>query len=172
MYKLFHLKNGFSLLELIVVMSVMSIMVSIGVYSFQRSLVNSRDQRRKADLVMVQGALDNYKSNSVNSSYPQADYAGLESLLVPNYLSVFPNDPHFVVGSDTGNYVYLPSCDADGVCKTYLLSATLESSQQSYTINQNGEVTSTSPGQCLAVDKECAVNEDCCSNKCDKLCIK
>jgi general secretion pathway protein G len=161
MKQLLHLRKGFTLVEVLVVMSIMGVLVAIGMYGYQASISHSRDQRRKADLVLVQGALENYKANDPNSSYPYTasgatGYASLEQFLVPNYLPSLPNDPFYSssgksggsgVGGSAASYSYNPVCEvvnSTNVCKAYTLSATLENGSVNYEIDQNGVSSSSS----------------------------
>ncbi|MEO6509137.1 MAG: prepilin-type N-terminal cleavage/methylation domain-containing protein [Patescibacteria group bacterium] len=195
MNKLSKLKRGFTLLELVVVMAVLGILISIGSYAYKTSIEKTKDQRVKADLASVQNALESYKANDPNGSYPETDYAGLCTVLVPNYMQKLPyntalTDPcagntplgNDVLGASTSQYTYTPSCVAS-ICKSYTLVAELASSQTTYTINQLGQenpseliptptasqsTPTPTPGKCVAGGGACTSNEDCCSNLCEK----
>lgn len=102
---------GFTLVELIIAISLMAIVSTVGLASYTKSLSSRADARRKADLEQIKGALEMYRSNSTNSSYPTA----LPTLAAtPKYLTV-PVDPR-----DGRAYGY--SASSGG----YYLGATLE----------------------------------------------
>ena len=64
-------KNGFTLIELIVVIAILGILATIGLTSFQTSQMKSRDAKRKSDLEQVQRALEAYMNDYGN--YPAAN---------------------------------------------------------------------------------------------------
>lgn len=60
---------GFTLLELLVVISIIAIMVTMGVTSFSTAQKKGRDAKRKSDIKEVQQALEQYYS-ICNFNYP------------------------------------------------------------------------------------------------------
>lgn len=168
------LRTGYTLIEIIVVMSIIGILLAVGFVSYQASLSQSRDTTRKADLARVQSALELYKSNNLNNSYPSGDYSGLALIFEPNYMPKLPRDP--VMGT---SYIYTPSCDVNSLCVSYILAATLESGEL-YGINQHGEILNEpfpvipgtgndltpTPGSCSGNGQLCSSKRDCCSNYC------
>ncbi len=61
-------RAGFSLIELIVVITIMVLLTTVGVVSFTSANANARDGKRKADLAQVQSALVLYRTDE--GSYP------------------------------------------------------------------------------------------------------
>lgn len=114
-YKMF--KNyGFTLVELLVVISIISILAAAGTVSFNIAQVRARDSQRKADLKTIQQSLELYYGSQPAAAYPTTAQ-GL-STLSPNYLKVIPQDPK------SSN---LPYCySSSGI--TYTLYANLENS--------------------------------------------
>jgi prepilin-type N-terminal cleavage/methylation domain-containing protein len=90
-------KNGFSLIELLVVATIIIVLTTIGIITFQNAGRNARDSKRKTDLETVRQALVLYRSD--NTSYPTgvagANYSAMTSTLgAASYLSQpYPQDP-------------------------------------------------------------------------------
>lgn len=107
------IKKAFTLIEILVVVTIIGLITSIAVVSYTSINKNSRDARRKADLEQIRAALEMYRSN--NNSYPDA----LDTLTtLPVYIQSVPTDPK----SASYSY-YFTSSGSD-----YTLGAYLESS--------------------------------------------
>ncbi len=66
--------SGFTLLELLVVITIIAILAAIGLGNYTRTLSRGRDAKRRADLKAIQNALEQYYVNH-NNTYP-SDGAG------------------------------------------------------------------------------------------------
>lgn len=119
------IKSGFTLVEIIVVISIISLIATIGISSYSVLNRNARDARRKADLEQVRSALELYKSN--NGAYPTtggawygtctAGWATVTSDYVPNivadgYIQKLPQDPR-------NGQSFAPCSSGADVCYTY-----------------------------------------------------
>jgi len=109
-YKKFNF--GFSLLELLVVISIIGILVSISAAAFNVAQRTSRDSRRRADIKAMQDAFEQYMAE--NTSYAacstMATYDSGSGPLLPSGLPVDPrNSGSFVYNTATG-------CDDTGYC--------------------------------------------------------
>ena len=105
-------KIGFTLVELLVVISIIGILSSIVYASFGDARKSARDDIRKTDLKSLQLAVELYKAQ--NGSYPRGDcsYGGYDALgpssdcveyisgLVPDFIAELPIDPHQITNSD------------------------------------------------------------------------
>lgn len=124
MKKRTHCLLGFTLLELIISVTIIALLVSISAASYGAVLKTSRDAKRKGDIEEVRAALEFYRSNSTNSNYPQT----LPELTTPTvYIQRIPVDPLAVQTYDY-KYTKLPAgCDnSTTYCTDYTLSALLE----------------------------------------------
>lgn len=111
--------DGFTLIEILVVATIIGILAALGAVSYSALNANSRDALRKADIEQIRSALEMYRSNDSLSGYPTST-----SALTPNYIRSVPTDPK------TGSvypYTYLPAgCDTTPPCTNYTLSAILD----------------------------------------------
>lgn len=113
-------QKGFSLLELLVVISIMGILIALGTVAFITVQKKGRDSRRRADVKAMQDAFEQYRAE--NTGYEacstMAAYSDGSGAIMPGGL---PADP-----KNSGSYVYNTGtgCDATGYC----VCAYLESS--------------------------------------------
>lgn len=112
------MKNlGYTLIEILVVATIIGLLMAIGSSGYSQFTKQSRDARRKADLENIRAALEMYRSN--NSYYPSTT-----SALSPDYIGTLPTDP---LSGQSYLYGYLPSpggCTT--ACTDYTLGTYLE----------------------------------------------
>ncbi|MDP1743655.1 MAG: type II secretion system protein [Candidatus Amesbacteria bacterium] len=107
------MRKGFSLVELLVALSIMALIMGASLTAFEASKKSARDGKRKADLESIRSALEIYRSD--NGGYPLT-----KNPLSPDFISTWPADP-----ISTQSYVYTPAT-CTTTCKTYTLCATIE----------------------------------------------
>lgn len=119
--KKINLKFGFTLIELMVVISIIAILSVIVFASFDDARSQARDKVRMNDLKQVQVALNLYRAQ--NGQYPSQgcgsgnDFAGAGTVasgfekcdsyingLVPDYIEVLPIDPNGTSEAGKGFY--------------------------------------------------------------------
>ncbi len=161
-----HLRSrGFSFIELLFVITIMMILMTLGAISYRAVQERSRDGKRKSDLAQIQSALEMYRSQSSNNTYPadipeECSGSGGITDGSNTYLATVPHDPRCA----TFTYYYYPfsnddascggsaPCACDGVsilCDDYTLAAYLESENQ-------GNVCGGAP-----MSYNCGPNVDC-----------
>jgi len=131
--------NAFTLVEILVVATIIGLLSIGGFVSYSRFGAQSRDARRKADIEQVRAALEMYKSNDTNSSYSLT----IDALVTANYLKSKPVDPK----SDTDyplTYNPLPGgCNGTSIpCTNYIVNKTLESGEV-YQVDPYGGIVVT-----------------------------
>jgi prepilin-type N-terminal cleavage/methylation domain-containing protein len=128
-------QNGFTIIELLVVIVIIIILSSIGLVSFLQLSKNARDTKRITDLKQIQAALEQYRAD--NLYYPPS--LDLTSASVPFlvsgtrvYLNDVPKDPRYnsSVSSSWPQYCYVPTACNPATsttnCKSYHLYTQLE----------------------------------------------
>ncbi len=80
------LRNGFSLIELLVVSAIIGVMACVGLVSFSSAQVKARDSKRRSDMQEIQQSFEQYYSD--NSTYAVAQATMAVSL--PGGLPVDP----------------------------------------------------------------------------------
>jgi general secretion pathway protein G len=130
--------NAFTLIELVIVISIIGLLITIPVIGYGQVTRKSRDTRRKQDIDKVNTALSQYRSEV--GHYPiQSNYAALAADLVPSFLTQLPVDPR------NGPTHYYNYSSTDG--EFFILSATLENTNGSnfeiYVASATGGTTIT-----------------------------
>ncbi|MFT7644809.1 MAG: prepilin-type N-terminal cleavage/methylation domain-containing protein [Candidatus Paceibacteria bacterium] len=142
---------GFTLIEIIVALSIVAILSSFLYASFSDAGAQSRDAQRRADLRILQSAVELYKNE--NGRYPAGcndpsdwngetgDWSGQIGSpgacipansqyiigLAPKYIPVLPTDPKLNGGSG-----YMYTVDAEGMVYKIIAEDTVESENVDY----------------------------------------
>ena len=124
--------KGFTLIELVIVISIIALLSGISVFALNNARSSGRDAKRRGDLAQIASGLELYKSDC--NVYPNALPAVNSPLLgntapctLPStniYIQAIPGDP------DTARfYVYQPrpsGCTSTDSCRQFLIWASLE----------------------------------------------
>ena len=86
------LRRGYTLIELIIVMAIISILVSIAVPIYQKSLLRTKESLLHSNLQTLRTVIDEYTFDKKKA--PQT----LDDLVAEGYLRAVPIDP--ITGSD------------------------------------------------------------------------
>ena len=109
------IKNGFTLIEVLVVLTIIGILMGLSVFGFIGVRESARDAKRKTQIQEIRGALELYKLAC--NEYPLVLPDSGQQLTSAVFISQVPADP-----LTAGGYSY----SSDGV--TYELCAQLENS--------------------------------------------
>ena len=120
--KLKNPRSGFTLVELLVVITIIGILASIGVASYTKVLATARNGRRQADLSSLRDALELYYSENnryiaIGTTWRAVNETYLDDL-TPGYIKVLPSDP----GGAGREY----RCRSASSAQAYCLEAYLE----------------------------------------------
>lgn len=118
-------RSGFTLIEVLIVVSIIALLIVAGMFSIYPSLSKGKDGRRKADLHQIANALEDYFND--HNSYPSTDSfndCGANTVL-KNALKSVPCDP---IHKTAYKYLAEPSgCSPSGTaCTSYRLFASLD----------------------------------------------
>jgi prepilin-type N-terminal cleavage/methylation domain-containing protein len=97
--KILYGKKGFTLLELLISISIIAVITVIGIVSYSSINRRSRDVKRKSDIEQIKSALEMFRSdnkyypNVGNGSWTSAD--NLSSNLADTYMSATPSSSYY-----------------------------------------------------------------------------
>lgn len=104
-------KNGFTLIELMIAITIIAVLATVGLVMYTSVQKNARVAKRLRDLDAMKVALESYKT--ATGFYPPAGTAGTFvctagalGMLVPNYMPSMPADPLDATSSGTNCYEY------------------------------------------------------------------
>ena len=86
--------SGFTLIELMIVMSILLILITIAIPIYNQSILRARESVLRQDLFTMRQVIDQYTLDKQKA--PQS----LEDLVSANYIKQIPNDP-FTGRNDT-----------------------------------------------------------------------
>lgn len=111
------MKKGFTMVELLVVATIITLLATLGITTYSSLGRQSRDAKRRGDLENVRSALEQYRTD--NNYYP----GNFLTLVPTKYILVTPSDPR----PGTQTYVYCPTPDGSGNMVGYDMCAAMES---------------------------------------------
>ncbi|MDB5187707.1 MAG: gspG [Candidatus Kaiserbacteria bacterium] len=127
-----HSRKGFTLVELLVVISIIGILSSIVLASMSKARSQSRDGKRITDIKQIQLAIGLYYD--ANNKFPLT----ISSTSLASFISVVPIDPSSSQ-STTYSYDYVPYCASTDLSSpvSYHMGAALENSGNNAMLNDS-----------------------------------
>jgi len=143
--KKFHYTNkrGFTLIELLVVIAILGLLATVSFISYRSISQSGRDSTRKAQLEQIRSAIEQFRSNNINGSYPDlaeltisCSSSGAITDGTNTYLSKIPLDPScssysFYYKTTTASGDVCDSSSATIPCLDYTLGSYLENASTS-----------------------------------------
>ncbi|MCX6731184.1 MAG: prepilin-type N-terminal cleavage/methylation domain-containing protein [Candidatus Roizmanbacteria bacterium] len=128
------MKKGFTLVEILVVVTIISLLASIAAVSYSRFVKQSRDARRKTDIEQIRASIELYRNFKGTYPAPPMNFGtGALQDGTTVYMSKIPSDP--MSSSPTSNtYFYTSS----GTFQDYTLCAYIEGGDTSVSLNSCG----------------------------------
>jgi len=83
--------KGFTLVELLIVVAIIGVLTGLASFNFQQARAKARDVQRKNAAKQMQVALESYRQDTVDSSFPAV--SNLNNLVAGDYLKKIPADP-------------------------------------------------------------------------------
>lgn len=80
-------KKGFTLIELMIVMTIIGILVSIAQPNFQKAIIRAKETSLRKTLFVLRDVIDQYYAD--HGTYPET----LETLVEEHYIRAVPEDP-------------------------------------------------------------------------------
>jgi general secretion pathway protein G len=100
--KLLQSRSGFTIIELVVVMSIIGILLTLAQPNYRQATIKAKEAALKRDLATFRDVIDQYYADQ--GQYPPS----LTDLVGKGYLRQMPADP-FTRSSDTWVEIYLES---------------------------------------------------------------
>jgi general secretion pathway protein G len=125
-------RSGFSLIELLVVATIMIVLTTVALVSYRSASQNSRNAKRQTDIQTVRQALVLYRSDE--GCYPSDSTYLAMIATIDDYISETPYDPSGSVGTPLYTYTPSGSCGGGTGALGFTLSASLEPSSTPYSV--------------------------------------
>ena len=88
--------EGFTLVEILVVVTIIALLASLAVVSYSQFVKQARDAKRTTDIEQIRAAIELYRNFDTGGAYPATvDFSGSGTIADANatYLGKVPNDP-------------------------------------------------------------------------------
>lgn len=142
--RLYSSKKGFTLIELMIVISIISLLSIAGLVIYSTVSRNGRDAKRSSDLRSIQSALEQYAADqfyypstiSLGNALTNCTGGANGCVVSKTYLNSVPNDP---VSGNYGFTKLVAACDNTGAtkCTSYCIYAKMENASNGVPVPSN-----------------------------------
>ncbi|MBW1863001.1 MAG: type II secretion system protein [Deltaproteobacteria bacterium] len=98
-------QRGYTLIELMVVLTIIGILATIAQPNLQRTVIRAREASLRQSLFVLRDVIDQFYAD--NGSYPDS----LEDLVEKHYIRALPEDP---ITKSSSTWIIIPPEDAKG----------------------------------------------------------
>ena len=150
--KILKNKKGFTMVELLVVISIIALLFAAGMYALSASRMKGRDAKRKGDISGLDKAISMYindngaaPANTVPGTGECLSDTNNPGLALKTYMSVIPVDPRYPTQL-TGVAITdgVPTTAPNGVCYYYYKVASGSGYKLSYILESNSSINTIS----------------------------
>jgi prepilin-type N-terminal cleavage/methylation domain-containing protein len=136
MQKKLKKQRAFTLIEVLVVATILGVLLSIAIVSFSSAQKKARDARRKADLEIVRQGLILYRQDNGSYGNVGSNNAGFNDLVTTLHNDEYLTNTTITDPANNLSYFYSATCFAadNPNCSKVRLSATLEFDSSTYEI--------------------------------------
>lgn len=120
-------QSGFTMIELLVVVTIIIVLTTIGLISYRQVGINARNGKRKADMETLRQSLVLYRSDE--GTYP--DTSNFDDMVTE--ISEYVSQTNFTDPKGADDATYLYSYTSDG--SDFTLNAVLEPDETDYSLS-------------------------------------
>ena len=139
--------RGFSLIELLIAVTIIAILTAVGMANFRTASQKARDSRRESELEQIRSALELYRSDSPTGYPSTLPVCGDELVIGSNvYIKKMPCDPS---DPDSAGYSYIITRSSGSNNFEYELGAEFETDGNGECDALSEQVDSDGKGYCV-----------------------
>ncbi len=147
------MKKGFTILELLVVISVLVILIGIAIPRFKGMQDAAKVAQAKGELQTMQAAIESYYMNQTTKAYPASNATVGASVLSTQAPQIIPSTPPYDPFGATSSTEYVYTKGADG--SYYVIYSVGATGSGSASIVNGGTVTVTGGALCVTNGSGC-----------------
>lgn len=167
--------TGFTLVEILVVVSIIGVLMTIGVVSFVSVMANSADSQKATKMVIISNALEKYYQ--INGEYPSCEAMSDPDVATKTLAGMGANADAFVAPGSSEKNSFVPNCgEATNItdfayvgegecaiiksasCLEYNLGYKTQSTEKTVAVASKQQMTSAEQKQYSTTSDQCPTN--------------